>query len=112
MTEPNFWLSAMATPPEPEPEPDFTDMPMAEFIARRQASGHVTSDFVGVEGWSREKAVRNIPREETAMERWAEERKALGIPDAPTSSAAKHLRETRGAWNAVNDNNPRNRRNK
>lgn len=107
MTEPNFWAAALASQPEPEPEPDFTDMPMAEFIARRQASGHVTSDFVGVEGWSREKAVRPVHHEPTAMEIYAEERKQLGIPDAPTSSAAKHLRETRGAWNAMNDNSPR-----
>lgn len=105
----DFWSRALASPEQaPESKPSADDVTLADWADNRSALGIPdTGDFVGLRGWTRESAVRHVPRESTWLEQYAAEREKLGIRDAPQSSAAKHLRETQGAWRALNDNNPR-----
>lgn len=126
MTE-NFWQRALPDTPahralqrsgllgspttEPEqPEPvDVGSLSMDEFSQHRGELGiGATSDFLGVQGWSREQAVRPVYHLPTPMEEYAAQREQLGVKDAPASSAMQGIREfTRAQNEAAQINSPR-----
>lgn len=89
----NFFAAALA--PEPE-EPEVPEQPEPVDIRR------ATSDFLGVQGWTRESAVRPLYRYETAMERYERERGEM--PEAPQASAMQDVNEFKAAqWAAINE---------
>lgn len=116
-----FWKTAMGDrhyrpdliqDEQPEQLPDFGEMSATEYAQNRASYVQANSDFLGAEGWSREKRAWQPPREERAADKYAAERQAAGIGEAPDSSALPHLRERQrqvAAWISEYDphNSPR-----
>lgn len=116
MTASDWWRAALAASPETAPEHeqpryiDVSKMSPSEYAAAREDLGFgETSDYLGVQGFSRQRAIRNIPREQpSAMQEYAAQRAQLGIGEAPQSTAMSGIREfTRAQHEAAQSNSPR-----
>lgn len=111
-----FWKTAMGDrqyradliQDEHPEQPDFGEMSAAEYARNRSAYVQANSDFLGAEGWSREKRAWQPPQEERAIDKYIAERREAGIHEAPDSTAMTGYNEFVAQQNiAAQSNDPR-----